>query len=99
MSPKILLLLEQESKLECLRGKIRHIKDEVCKTMQDSVANNVITHPESSDKQSLTQARQLLLRVTELETRVKVNEVEVGQLKKDVTCLNIQTTENNYPVG
>lgn len=88
------------------KGKINNIEDaereligqeqRVCDILQNTVDIGLFREESANDK-SLTQARRLLLRISELKTkskRIKTSQVEIEILKNDVTCLEIES--RNY---
>lgn len=93
---------EQEGKLELLRGKISilQIAEDQLVKQEDKITNmigEVINQKDqiinSPTESGLTKARALLLRICELEDRVLCREVEVGQLKNDVSCFELKASD------
>ena len=102
MSKLRVQLDEQEGKLGMLRQKITSLnlaEDRLIN--QEDNTYNMISEAinqkdgilQSSKQTGLTQARALLLRMCELEDRVLCREVEVGQLKNDITCFEIEVSD------
>jgi hypothetical protein len=98
-----ILLDEQEAKLEFLREKVENVEvaekelmeqEERIGDMLDAVNNQKDTLLEDPSKRGLSKARKLLLRICELEERVLCREVEVGQLKNDITCFELEANED-----
>ena len=69
-------LLEREERLSRMLGEINNAKD-----------NLLLSNPTN---QGLTRARNLLHRICELEDRVLCREVEVGQLKNEIVCFDLE---------
>ena len=100
-----ILLDEQEAKLEFLREKIQDIEsaeeelmaqEERISDMLDEIINqkdNLLNGPSTK---GLSKARSLLLRICDLEDRVLCREVEVGQLKNDISCFEIAASQQHY---
>jgi hypothetical protein len=98
-----ILLDEQEAKLEFLREKVEGIEEaetelneqeEKIGDMLDEVNNQKDTLLGASSKRGLSKARRLLLRICELEERVLCREVEVGQLKNDISFFELEANED-----
>ncbi|KAL3916241.1 MAG: hypothetical protein SGILL_005267 [Bacillariaceae sp.] len=99
---------EQEAKLEFLREKIEDLEDgehelldreEKISEMIGDIIHSKDNIVESPSKAGLSKARMLLLRICDLEERVLVGEVEVGQLKNDITLFEmgaVATAEDAY---
>ena len=98
---------EQEAKIDFLRDKIldlEHAENELVKQeerigeMIGEIINskdNIIQNP---SKTGLSKARALLLRICDLEERVLCREVEVGQLKNDITLFELGATGTSSPM-
>lgn len=91
---------EQEAKLHSLRQKVSYIdttedeleqREEKITSMIDEIVNQKDTL-ESPSKDGLEKAKALLLRICELEDRVLCREVEVGQLKNDVSFFQLEAS-------
>jgi hypothetical protein len=74
-------LLDQEERLGDLLDEINNIK------------NNMLDRPPNT---GLSKARKLLLRICELEDRVLCREVEVGQLKNDISCFELEASNEGH---
>lgn len=92
---------EQEAKLHSLREKVSYIdtageeleqREENISSMIDEIANQKDIL-ESPSKDGLEKAKALLLRICELEDRVLCREVEVGQLKNDVSFFQLEASD------
>jgi len=92
---------EQEAKLNDLREKISYLdtagdeleqRDEKIGSMIDEILNQKEVL-ETPSKDGLEKAKALLLRICELEDRVLCREVEVGQLKNDVTFFQLEASD------
>lgn len=97
-----ILLDEQEAKLEFLKEKVDdlgvgetelHEEEERLGDLLDNVNNQKENMLETPPIRGLTTARNLLLRICELEDRVLCREVEVGQLKNDISCFELEAAE------
>lgn len=95
-------LEEQEATLESLRRKITALdsagdklieQEERITTMIDEIINQKDQMKQIPVKNGVEKARELLLRICELEDRLLCREVEVGQLKNDVSCFEIETSD------
>ena len=92
---------EQEAKLLDLRQKITSLDAEGAElTQREEKIGNMIdeisSQKEDLEKPSrdgLEKAKALLLRICELEDRVLCREVEVGQLKNDVTVFQLEASD------
>lgn len=100
-----ILLDEQEAKLEFLREKIADFEvaeqelmgqEEKIGDMIDEINNqkNYLLNPPS--KKGISRARNLLLRICDLEERVLCREVEVGQLKNDISCFELEASQRKF---
>jgi hypothetical protein len=94
-------LEEQEEKLHSLREKISDLdtagdelekREENLSHMIDEIVTQKCTLVTPS-KDGMAKAKALLQRITELEDRVLCREVEVGQLKNDVTFLEMKASD------
>ncbi|VEU37607.1 unnamed protein product [Pseudo-nitzschia multistriata] len=92
---------EQESKLKQLRQKISHLdtvggqlvqQEEKITSMIGEIINQKDQMLHNSSKDGLTKARALMMRICELEDRVLCREVEVGQLKNDVSFFQLEAS-------
>lgn len=92
---------EQEAKLDFLREKILDLEDaendliqqeEKISGMIDEILNQKDHISKSPSRSGLSQARALLLRICDLEERVLCREVEVGQLKNDISCFEMEVS-------
>jgi len=95
-----ILLDEQEAKLDFLREKVEDLEDHEDEFLEGEERLGEILDEVNSQKdilmlnhhpnKGLSSARRLLLRICELEDRILLREVEVGQLKNDVTLFQIE---------
>jgi hypothetical protein len=92
---------EQEAKLDFLREKIEDLEDaerelihqeDKITGMIDEILNQRDHIVKSPSRSGLSKARSLLLRICDLEERVLCREVEVGQLKNDITCFELEAS-------
>jgi hypothetical protein len=102
-----ILLDEQEAKLEFLKEKIIDIeieerdlleKEEKLGEMLDGINNAKNDLFASPTNQGLSRARTLLHRICELEDRVLCREVEVGQLKNEIACFELDASREGLDV-
>lgn len=100
-----ILLDEQEAKLEFLRDKVSDLQvaemdlleqEDRLGEMLDEVNNQKDVLMSGEPTKGLSSARRLLIRICELEDRVRLREVEVGQLKNDITCFELEAANNQY---
>lgn len=99
-----ILLDEQEAKLDFLREKVGdlHAAEEELLDEEDRLGNILDTINNTKDllnmgpsNRGLTSARKLLMRICELEDRVLCREVEVGQLKNDISCFELEAANKD----
>eukprot|EP00536_Pseudo-nitzschia_multiseries_P012124 jgi/Psemu1/31016/gm1.31016_g len=99
---------EQESKLKTLRQKIVELdtagdqlvqQEEKITNMIDEIINQKDEMLQSSTKDGLTKAKALMMRICELEDRVLCREVEVGQLKNDVSFFELEASDQSESSG
>ena len=92
---------EQEAKLDFLKDKITDIHDakdilldeeERLGLMLDEINNSEEHVLENTEESGLSKARKLLLRICDLEERVLCREIEVQQLKMDISCFEMEAT-------
>jgi hypothetical protein len=91
---------EQESKLEFLKDKLTDIlsaeqtlveeEDEMGRQLDEVLGYKVA---EDEAPNGLARARKLLLRISALEDRVLVREIEAQQLNMDVSCFGLEAKE------
>ena len=100
-----ILLDEQEAKLDFLREKINIIheaggdlleQEEKVGAMINEINNEKESLIESPTNKGLSKARNLLLRISDLENRVLCKEVEVGQMTNRITFLELQAKEDIF---
>jgi hypothetical protein len=100
-----ILLDEQEAKLEFLREKIDDLEvgeeelldqEERLGDLLDEINNNKNNMLDRPSNSGLSKARKLLLRICELEDRVLCREVEVGQLKNDISCFELEASNQGH---
>jgi hypothetical protein len=93
---------EQEAKLDFLKDKISDIHDaktilleeeERLGLMLDDINNSEVHILENPEEGGLSKARKLLLRICDLEERVLCREIEVQQLKMDISCFEMEATD------
>jgi hypothetical protein len=93
---------EQEAKLEFLREKIADLEkaenelleqEERIGEMISDIINAEENMVQSTSKVGLSKARALLLRICNLEERVLIGEVEVGQLKNGITLMELAAAD------
>lgn len=102
-----ILLDEQEAKLEFLREKMEEIEDTEVEVLEqeekigdilDDVNNQKDNLLNSPSSKGLASARKLLLRICDLEDRVLCREIEVGQLKNDITVFELEAKHDNEDI-
>jgi len=96
---------EQEAKLYSLRQKISHLdtagdllvkqEEKITRMIGEIINQKDIL--QSPTKTSLEKAKSLLLRICELEDRVLCREIEVGQLKNDVSFFELEASTHEAP--
>jgi hypothetical protein len=93
-----ILMDEQEAKLDFLRDKVEDLQvaeedllegEEQLGEMLDKINGQKDILMLGSSNKGLSSARKLLLRICELEDRINLREVEVGQLSNDITCFEL----------
>jgi hypothetical protein len=95
---------EQEAKLDFLKDKIASIHESEMELLEDeeelgrmlselNKGSSMLNTPESS---GLSSARKLLLRICNLEERVLCREIEVQQLKLDISVFEIETDNDGF---
>lgn len=97
-----ILLAEQEAKLEYLHDRMLDAQlagmelleeeDRLTDLMDDS--HRQTDRLEDAPSPGLTMARKLLLRICDLEDRVRFNQVQVGQLNNEVTCFQLESAQS-----
>eukprot|EP00934_Nitzschia_sp_Nitz4_P004904 Nitzschia sp. Nitz4//scaffold138_size62050//10919//15553//NITZ4_006383-RA/size62050-processed-gene-0.44-mRNA-1//1//CDS//3329535752//4894//frame0 len=94
-----ILLDEQEAKLDFLRDKVGDLQvaemelleqEDRLGEMLASVNNQKDFLNLGPTNMGISSARKLLMRICELEDRVSCGEVEVGQLRNDITCFGLE---------
>lgn len=94
-----ILMDEQEAKLDFLHDKVEELQikeidllegEERLGEMLDEINSQKNILMIGAPNKGLSSARKLLLRLCELEDRIKLGEVEVGQLNNDITCLELK---------
>jgi hypothetical protein len=94
---------EQEAKLDFLRDKISDIHDaktilldeeERMGLMLDEINNSEEHVLEKPEESGLSKARKLLMRICDLEERVLCREIEVQQLKMDISCFEMEANDS-----
>mmetsp|Transcript_16090 Transcript_16090/g.37296 ORF Transcript_16090/g.37296 Transcript_16090/m.37296 type:complete len:1699 (+) Transcript_16090:225-5321(+) len=98
-----LKLDQQEAKLYSLRQKISYLdnagdeleqgEEKITNMINEIINQKDILHIPSRD--GLKKAKALLLRICELEDRVLCREIEVGQLKNDVSFFELEASNHN----
>jgi len=95
---------EQESKLELLRQKVSDLdtagdqmirQEEKITNMIGEILNQKDEILQNSTRDGLAKARALMMRICELEDRVLCREVEVGQLKNDVSLFQLEASDRS----
>ena len=98
-----ILLDEQEAKLDYIRDKVEGLHDaemalldeeERLGNMLDEVNNQKNILMPGNEPKGLSSARKLLLRICELEDRINLGAVEIGQLKNDISIFELEAADN-----
>jgi len=99
---------EQESKLKSLRKKIVELdtvgdqlilQEEKITDMISEIINQKDEMLQSSTSDGLMKAKALMMRICELEDRVLCREIEVGQLKNDVSFFELEASDQSESSG
>eukprot|EP00980_Cylindrotheca_fusiformis_P015824 scaffold4634_cov122-Cylindrotheca_fusiformis.AAC.5 len=101
-----ILLDEQEAKLEFFKKKVNSIQEAEVELlrqegrigeMMKQINGEINPAMQSATNRGLSKARNLLIRICELETRVLCKEVEMGELNKAISSFNSQAREEAHP--
>ncbi len=100
-----ILLDEQEAKLDFLRDKVTDLQaaemdlleqEDRLGEMLNEVNNQKDLLMSGVPRKGLSSARKLLIRICDLEDRVRLREVEMGQLKNDISCFELEAAKNEH---